>query len=202
MKNGIFTTLLLFCSLTLTSQAYAVMLSLQPSSSTANIGDTIDVNFVVSGLTAGAAAPSVGHFDIDITWSGPQLMFDSVAFGPYLGDPADPTETQVSILPPGVFVGLSEQSLLTPAALDALQPANFTLATVTFTAAALGNTVVSGDLFALDDAFGNRLLDPFGPVDSAHIDVLSVAEPVSLALLGVGILGLGVIHQRKRTSKY
>jgi hypothetical protein len=70
-------------------------------------------------------------------------------------------------------VEFAEVSLLSPAQLDALQPANFSLATITFTALASGTSSLSFLEATVDDAFGNK-----------------IPEPGTLVLLCIGVFGL------------
>jgi len=111
---------------------------------------------VISGLTAGAA-PSVSVFDLDVSFNPTILSFGSVAFGdPVLGD-------QLDLLGLGSFtstivgvdtVNLLELSFDPAAVLNALQPGDFTLATLTFNTLANGISSLGVVVNALGDSNG------------------------------------------------
>jgi hypothetical protein len=199
MKKLVF--LMILCSIVLAfSTASAVSLDLLPSSQTVVLGESFSVDLVISGLTAGGS-PSLSEFDIDLTFGDPTniLTFDSLEFGLFLGDPLDATETSTSVLiVPGSFVGLSEDSLLSAAALDALQPSSFSLATLTFIGSNVGTMTIGGDLFELLDTSGSALIHTFGPVGSASITVSPVPEPSTMLLLGSGLIGLAAYRRRPK----
>ncbi len=195
IRNNTLASIMLCCSIfIISSPANAVVtLSLEPTLQSAFIGDDIDIFLNVSGLNSGAP-PSLAAFDIDLTFITPQLAFQSVDFGSSLGIPdtnfaggvSNSTETEISVLEAADFINLTETSLLGGSSLDMLQGTSFTLATITFTAMQAGSALVSGDLFLLEDAFGNGLIDTFGPVDSAWIDITSVPEPSTILLFAIG----------------
>jgi hypothetical protein len=175
--------------------AAAARLELATASETFTVGDSIQVDLVVSDLTAGGP-PSVGEFDIDVTFE-PELDFISCEFGNFLGDPNDSAESELFSDRFGPFLNLYEKSLLSPSNLDALQPASFTLATITFEAAMKGFTNIEGDIYALLDAFGDDLIEAHGPVEGAEIIVNPVPIPSALLLLGSGMAVLGLIRRKK-----
>jgi hypothetical protein len=193
-KYFILIFLLLSMGITL-NPAAAAGLALVPSSDTIVVGDSLQVDLIVSDLTAGGP-PSVGEFDIDITFE-PELALISYEFGNFLGDPNDPAETEISSDRFGPFLNLYEKSLLSPSNLDALQPANFTLATITFEAAMKGFTNIEGDLYALLDVLGDDLIEAHGPVEGAEIIVNPVPIPSAWLLLGSGMTALGLIRRKK-----
>jgi len=171
---------------------------LSPDSQTVHIGQSFQLDLVVSGLGDGMA-PSLQGFDVDITFSDVFAIDPStVVFGTFLGDPNDSAQTNTTSELIGTEVlFLVEQSFLTAAALDAIQGSSFTLATMTFTASAVGTYIFSGD----DCCGGLFLTDETtkGPgVDSAYVTVLAVPEPGTLALFGIGLLGMGLSRRRKK----
>ncbi len=103
-----------------TKPSLAIAIKLIPDSATVVSGDLLGVDVVISGLGDGDE-PSVGAFDLDVSFDSTIFSPTDVTFGPFLGDP-DPfafeTLTDFNFLS-GV-VDLAEVSLLSPAELDAL----------------------------------------------------------------------------------
>lgn len=189
MKRLVFGAFL-FCFVTgaFTHASGEVTLDLLPASQTVAVGQPVTVELVVSGLTQGGA-PSVDRFDIDVTYGDPAnaLSFANLEFGPFLGDPSNPAETSTSFFDsPGQFVGMSEESLLQASILHALQPSEFTLAVLTFTADNEGSTVISGDLYVLLDTAGTALIHTFGPVGSAGVTVVAASPCAGSAAASTG----------------
>jgi len=112
--------------LLLLTPAWAVSVDLVPSSPTVSPGDAVDVDVVVSGLAVGGP-PSVGSFDLDVSFDPTVLMPTGVTFGLLLGDP-DLFEALVDATVLASAVTIAEVSLLSPTELDALLPSTFTLA--------------------------------------------------------------------------
>jgi hypothetical protein len=171
---GVLATIALSAWLNLAS-ATSIALALAPSSATFTAGSTINVNVNVSGLPLGGP-PSIGAFDLTVRFDASLLAPQTVSFGPFLGNPlAFEALTGFEVSMPSL-VELAEVSLLSPADLDALQPASFTLATLSFLATANGTSTFRfiGDE-RVDDAFGNKFTIP---------------EPSSLPLLAWGIIAL------------
>jgi hypothetical protein len=199
MKKWVFLLAFFFTLAVSFQQASAVSLDLLPASQTVAIGDSPTVDLFVSGLTAGGP-PSVDWFDIDIGFGDPgnTLTFDSLEFGPFLGDPSDSTQTTASFTLFAGFVGVAEDSLLAPAGLHALQPSEFSLATLTFIGSNVGSTTIVGDLYVLKDTAGNKLIHEFGPVGSAFVNVVPVHEPTTILLVGCGLIGLAAFSRKLR----
>jgi hypothetical protein len=163
-------------------RAGAVSLALVTASPDVLPGDSVVVDVVVSDLIAGRA-PSLGSFDLDVAFDAPVLGYLDADFGLLLGDPALGEAITVSGLVGGA-VDLFELSLLEPAELDALQPAGFVLATLSFRAQTPGVSVLSFAQASLGNAFGQAL-----PLDGAGSLTIRVPEPGSALLWLVGFLG-------------
>lgn len=179
--------LLSFLGAVASSASAAITLSFDPATPSFKSGATVDVALVISGLTAGAA-PGVGAFDLNVAYDSALLTATGVTFGTKLGDPATDTLTDSVLSTPG-NVNVAQVSLLPTADLIALQPASFTLATISFTALADGKGAFSlvGDL-RVDDPLGNKL-----PV---------VPEPGSIALSAAGLIALGWrVRSRRRLRR-
>lgn len=168
--------------------AGAVDLSVLPATTSALIGDTVPVELVVSGL-GDHAAPSLGAYDIDLSFDGGVLSLQDVTFGPNL------TITgSVQIISPGPgMVNLFELSLDSIEDLESMQPGSFTLATLSFEVTAPGVSALTLAVNSFADAAGNEL--SVNLVDSA---VTAVPEPGSALLMLLGLLSVGLAVRRFR----
>ena len=155
----------------------AAAITVAPAAQTVGTGSTFQASVVVSGLTAAR----VGDFDITLTFNPSFLQVTAVTFGPFLGSPSS---LQSSLLG-GNQVEFAEVSLLASSDLLALQPATFTLATITFQAIGVGTTAISFSAIIAGDQSG-ALLD-LAPTDGSAT-VSGVPEPSSLTLVGLGLL--------------
>jgi len=184
----------------LASSTEAASWGLFPTSQTVGVGQPFQMDLVVSGLGDGIA-PSLGGFDIDITFDDVFTIDpNSVVFGPFLGDPNNPSETQTTatLVNPEVLF-LRESSLLDVSTLDAIQGSSFTLAALTFTGSSTGTFSFWGDdysggLFLTD----GRTLRP--GLDGATVTVAALPEPATVWLLGLGLIGLIGIARRKNAA--
>jgi hypothetical protein len=165
-------------------RADAATIALSPATLAPASGSTFSLDVVVSGLGAGVA-PSLGAFDLNVAYDPAKLTFSGASFGPLLGTP--PSEAITDVLPGAGSVNLAEVSLLSPAALDGLQPASFTVATLQFVALNETPSVVSVSSGLLSDSFANPIgIESLG---SATISPTSaVPEPGAFLLYGAGLM--------------
>jgi hypothetical protein len=168
-----------------------ISLSVEPNSQVIGVGEVFDVGIRISGLGS-SSAPSLGAFDLDLSFDNSILSFNSVAFGdPILGDQLDLFAGSISGFDgsaPGL-VDFFELSLDSAADLDSLQADSFTLATLTFTGTGLGTSAL---LLSLDPP--NALSDSVGSPLSATLEngqasVVPVPSSILLGTVGLGLVG-------------
>ena len=179
--------------------AQALTLSIEPDLDV-EVGSSFSVDLTIAGL--GNFAPvSLGAFDVEVSFDSTAISFTGATFGSFLGDP-DPfaVETITDVLPRAFGVEIFEVSLLSNAELDALQPADFVLATLTFDAIRLGATFIDFGGVVLSDVSGDELdIDAFS---SPTVTVTPVAgtpltEPSSVGLILIGLAGIAWVRRRK-----
>ena len=165
--------------------AAAVTLSLEPAFQNVEVGGTASVDLNISGLGDFAPA-SLGAFSLDLGYDSSILGFDSVSFGPYLGDETlfEADNYFDDSIPGSVY--LDSVSFLFDFELDALQPGSFTLATLTFSALQVGWSDLTMDNVVLSDAFGYS----FNDVTVNNAAVAPVPEPSTWLLMAMGLVGL------------
>jgi len=198
MKTTTLRGFLLACAFLMANSGSAATISLQPASQIGMPGDTVFLDLTVSGLGDGTA-PSLGAFDIDLTFDDAALDFIGGIFGDGLNDLLDPFTPLVQSLSAGIgTINLAEVSLLVtplgdPTPLDLWQADAFVLATLEFLVVDLDPgtfTVVDFDDYLLGDGFGVELVDVGSEAATIFNPDTTVAEPMSILLLGVAMLGL------------
>lgn len=192
--------LIALLTLFLSVSAPAATLNLAPASQMVNLGDTVTLEVVIDGLTEGAA-PSLGAYDLAVTFDPAILDFLYVSFGdPVLGSQLDfiggasIAESETSL----GAVRLFEVSLESEADLNALQAASFVVATITFSTSNAGSTALGLQVNAASDAAGGAL-----PVITAGatVDVLAVPEPSVVSLLAVGLCVCSLLQAARRLGR-
>lgn len=162
--------------------AGAISIGLSPALVTGTVGVAFDLDVVVSGLGDGVA-PSLGSFDLDITFDPALLAFNSSSLVGALGAGS----LQSSGAAAGVL-DLAEVSLLSPAELDALQTDSFVLATLRFTPIAEGTSSLGFSQAIAGDGFGAPLQVTTGGARVVAEGV--IPEPSALLLFALGALAV------------
>lgn len=199
-----FFTRLTFTALLLAAlPLHAITVSLNPATQTVTAGSSVDVALVISGLGSGAA-PSLGTFDLDLSFNSSILSFTGAVFGdPGLGDQLDVLGLgSIFAATPGAgSVNLFELSFDAAADLDALQADSFTLATLSFSALSAGTSPLGITLNALGDANGDPLTADLadGSINvNANNNAGSVPEPATWLLLGLGALTMNRFTRQRK----
>lgn len=172
---GIGSFLALLLALAAPGAARAATLSM---SATAG-GGGYSVDVTVAGIEA-LAEPSLGAFDLDLSFDTTLLGFAGISFGSFLGGPAD--SIQSSSVAGGV-VDFAEVSLVFPnVLLQGIQPDSFLLATLDFVVQPTTELTATLNLTqtVLSDGNGQRI-------------AVTAAAPLTLELQGV-IPEVGGMH--------
>jgi len=171
--------------------AGAVSISLAPASVSPAPGDSFTLELLVSGLGDGTA-PSLGAFDITLSFDPTAVAFSSVSFDAFLG--AIPAEATADALAGPGTLALAEFSVLSSSALDALQPGSFRLATLVFAAAGATPSTIAVTSALLGDGEGARIgLD--APLGSTR--VAPIPEPAAALAFGLGVAVVARASRRR-----
>jgi len=180
----------------------AITLSLNPSTSITTVGSPISMDLVISGL-GDHVAPSLGTFDLEVSFDAALFSLTNVNFASNLGDPnpaANETDITLDTSTTGVAklyeVSLLEANVTTcffcvPPYLEDLQSSTFTLASLSFNSIAPGNGIFGMTINTLGDAFANSLTANSQGTSVTANPSTSVPEPNSLALCVLGLLVMG-----------
>ena len=180
--------------------ASPILLTLTPiGTPTINLGDTITFNLNISNLHGAVDgtpnSPALASFDLVINYDSSVLAFSSASIGSYLNVSAGDFPSTDGTTTAGK-VYLDDFSFDTAAALEASQPAAFTIGTVTLRAIAEGTSAVSFDSgSSLGDENSNSL-----SYTTSNSSVSAVPEPGSAALIALG-LGAIVLFRLRRNPK-
>jgi hypothetical protein len=154
------------------------------------IGNSVNVQIGVSGL-GGNLAPSLGAYDLDLSFDPSHLAFTGAEFGDaLLGNQLDLFNfggnlSGADLTDPGT-VNFYEVSFDSVTDLNDLQVNSFTLATLSFDVLDFGTSDLTLSVNAFGDAEGNDL-----PVTTLSTSVTTVPLPSAIFLMASGLMGLG-----------
>ncbi len=165
-------------------------------------GDGFSIDLMVSGLN-GTSLPSLGSFDVDILYDTSQMTFENYSLGTGLGEVNFFEAEDISLGNLGGVINLAVVSWLFDFELE-LQPAEFSLATLSFRCLAPGISTIGIDAddpyLYFGDEWGFQL-----PVDigegvlvTQSAGAAPVPEPSTMLLFGIGLAGFVGNHRRKR----
>jgi hypothetical protein len=176
--------------------ANAFTLSVVPQSPSVSLGGTLTVDVVAAGLLDGSA-PSIGTYDLSLSYDSALLSLADVTFGSGLDVNGLGSMQDTSASTPGV-ANAFELSFDSIADLNQLQPGTFSLFTLVFHAGAIGTSALTLAINALGDAAGNALTPD---VANATVSVAPVPLPAAAWLLLSGIAATSGFVRRRRSAQ-
>jgi len=168
-----------------------IILSIEPSAEKIHGVEQLDVDIVISGLvddpaTSPANENALGAFDLRLVYNPFVLDFTSIVFGDQLDILGLGSITDFAKDPnPSIgAVDFFEISLDSIFELETSQADSFTLATLSFIGLSSGFSSLNLAVPVLSDAWGNSISA------TVHSASVRVPEPMTLALLSLGLVGL------------
>ena len=189
---------LLALSFGLALNVQASVIDVLPSNNNVGLSDDLTLNVNISGLNNNNA--SLGVYDLTLNYDSSLFAVKSIQFGDSTkGNQLDLSgygSLQTNDAGNG-WINLFELSFDAADDLNVFQADDFRLFSVIFTALDQGTSLFSINANALGDAFGNNLA--LDGINNSQVNVTSVPEPTGIALMGLGVLALG-LSRRKRTA--
>lgn len=177
-------------------------LSLSPSSTTvASTSGTLTFDLSISGL-GNLSSKSLGDYDFDLSFDTSKLSFVSGSFGStFVSDSFFDVMDDTTV---SGILNLAQLSLETdPSVINAAQPGSFSLASLTFSFFDLlpgqSTAINFGTIYSLGDENGDPLtVSTSGAVIINPSNTVPVPEPMTLALMGLGALGIRMTRRQKQ----
>jgi len=186
------------------SASAQISLSLSPSSQSVGLNGVQSFDLNISGLKGSAdySGPALGGFEVTLDYDSTIASAQSVTFGSMLNLSGSDFQYSDTTTTPGVIT-IEEISYDSASALEAAQGKSFTLATFTLQGINLGSTAITFDL-----SYGNtslsdenaHTLDLAGGAIGASLKVVPEPGTCTMALMGLGLLGLRARNRAGRNS--
>ena len=129
-----------------TSSASAVLIGFSPSSSTVNVGDTFDVDVVISDL----GGEIITAYDLDVTYDTSKLLATDIQFSNQLGEFFFEVFNETDLLTTPGVIDFKQGSFLPDSILGLIQDGvSVTIASLSFEAVAAGSSLLNFDPFSL-----------------------------------------------------
>jgi hypothetical protein len=180
--------------------ANAISIDLLTDNTNLHMGDTVEVQVKISGLTD-TSAPSLGDYDVNFHYDESLFSIANIYFGDAVKG------NQLDLMGFGSlqdtnsgsgWLSVFELSFDDALDLTLYQASEFTLFSVILNAVAIGNGNFSLTANALGDAYGNELSIDTINGTAVNIGSVSVPEPSSLLLL---LGALAALCLRAKSSK-
>jgi len=195
LKHVLFSILLLGI---INSAQATIILSLETSETTIDVGDSVAVDVVLSGL-GDFSAVSVSSFVVEVLFDSTVLNFDSESYTGLLGDIPTEADPFTSIAPGSVTLDLL--SFLFDFELDALQPESFTLGTLNFSGLSNGVSALSfgsTELIDTDPTLPVALVPDAFQTSSVNVASTSVPEPAPVLLMLFGSIAMLMVRKKAK----
>lgn len=189
----------------------AMLMYFEPENRTVPLGKEYSVNLYATGFDQLApsdhAVPPVGKFFVIVLFDQNVLQYSSYKLGNDLGDIelGEALDTSSGLLDvptshnPNARIDLGTESLLTRAQLEVLQPDSgdpLHLARLTFLALQPGLVSIHTTSVDFFDADGQGFATSVNEA-VAWARIITIPEPATFAMVGLGLAGLGFARRRK-----
>jgi hypothetical protein len=175
------------------SRSDALAIALVPSNTLVMPRQSLFVDVILSGLDAEDVA-ALRSFDLRVSFGSTRFLAGPVTFDSFLGDL--PSQVLAEAIPFSGGIDVAALSLLSTAALDALQPDSFRLARLRLDAGLqLGTSNLSIDPnHAILGGTGGISLAPDSLV-GATVAISEIPEPATSLLVAIGAVGLALARR-------